>query len=161
METLARLVLAAQMAAGEPVDFPPLFGKTQGGVTRFAVGYQVEEVALAALKLATGWLTKGAEVADLDVEGEIQRLRGLSKQFGFGPNTAPVVAAARARGIPVRRLNSESLIQLGYGIKQRRFQTAVTDRTSSVAESISDDKDLTKSMLRSVGVPVPEGRPVV
>ncbi len=32
----------------------------------------------------------------------------------FWPNTAPVVAAAQARGIPVRRLNSESLIQLGH-----------------------------------------------
>lgn len=160
VESLARLVLAIQVIAGEPVDFAPIFGKTQGGTTRFAVGYHVEEVALAALDLATAWLAGGANVTDLDVEGEIQQLQTRSKKFGFGPNTAPVVAAARARGIPVRRLNSESLIQLGYGNKQRRFQTAVTDRTSSVAESISDDKDLTKMMLSSVGVPVPEGRPV-
>jgi cyanophycin synthetase len=49
---------------------------------------------------------------------------------------------------------------LGYGSKQRRIWAAETDRTSAIAESIAQDKELTKSLLRAVGVPVPEGRPV-
>ncbi|NMQ26287.1 ATP-grasp domain-containing protein, partial [Candidatus Accumulibacter phosphatis] len=40
----------------------------------------------------------------------------------------------------------------------RRIWTAETDRTSAIAEGISRDKDLTKSLLSSCGVPVPEGR---
>ena len=79
----------------------------------------------------------------------------------LGPSTAAIVAAAKARGIPFRRLNSGSLIQLGQGARQRRILTAETDRTSAIAESIAQDKDLTRSLLRAVGVPVPEGRPVV
>ena len=37
---------------------------------------------------------------------------------------------------------------------------AETDRTSAIAEGISRDKDLTKSLLKSRGVPIPEGRAV-
>ena len=32
--------------------------------------------------------------------------------------------------------------------------------TSAIAEGIAGDKDLTKSLLKSVGVPVPEGQVV-
>jgi hypothetical protein len=50
----------------------------------------------------------------------------------------PLVAAARARGIPVRRLDDESLVQLGHGRQQRRIRTSVTvDRTGKLAEWIS------------------------
>jgi carbamoylphosphate synthase large subunit len=50
-------------------------------------------------------------------------------------------------------------VQLGYGAAQRRIWTAETDRTSAIAEGIASDKDLTKSLLKSCGVPVPEGDP--
>ena len=42
----------------------------------------------------------------------------------------------------------------------RRICAAETDRTSAIAESIASDKDLTRKLLKSAGVPVPEGRPV-
>ena len=55
--------------------------------------------------------------------------------------------AALARGIPARRLNSGSLVQLGYGARQRRILASETDRTSSIAESIAQDKELTRTLL--------------
>jgi cyanophycin synthetase len=55
-------------------------------------------------------------------------------------------------------LTDGNLVQLGHGSKQRRIWTAETDRTSAIAEYISSDKDLTKSLLSSCGVPVPAGR---
>lgn len=51
-------------------------------------------------------------------------------------------------------------MQLGYGARQRRIWTAETDMTSAIAESIAGDKDLTKTLLKAVGVPVPEGQAV-
>jgi cyanophycin synthetase len=48
-------------------------------------------------------------------------------------------------------------VQLGHGAAQRRIWTAETDRTSAIGESIASDKDLTKTLLASCGVPVPEG----
>jgi cyanophycin synthetase len=65
-----------------------------------------------------------------------------------------------ARGIPYRRLTSGSLVQFGWGSKQRRIQAAEIDSTSGVAESIAQDKELTKQLLNAAGVPVPLGRPV-
>ena len=35
-----------------------------------------------------------------------------------------------------------------------------TDRTTALAETVAQDKELTRSLLRSIGVPAPEGRPV-
>ncbi len=67
---------------------------------------------------------------------------------------------ATRRGIPYFRLNSGSLVQLGYGAKQRRILTAETDRTSAIAESIAQDKELTRRLLSSAGIPVPKGCPV-
>ncbi len=58
------------------------------------------------------------------------------------------------------RLNSGSLVQLGQGAKARRILTAITDRTGALGFEIAQDKDLTRSLLRQVNVPVPSGRPV-
>src|SRR5690606_4100751 len=60
----------------------------------------------------------------------------------------------------IRLLDDGNLVQLGYGAAMRRIWTAETDRTSAIAEAISRDKDLTKQLIGSVGVPVPEGREV-
>ena len=93
-----------------------------------------------------------------DVAGAVERLKDLVDSVYLGPSTGCIVDAATERGIPSIRLNDGNLVQIGYGKKQRRIWTAETDRTSAIAESISRDKDLTKSLLKSCGVPVPEGR---
>jgi cyanophycin synthetase len=61
---------------------------------------------------------------------------------------------------PLPSPDQGSLVQLGWGSKQRRIQAAEVDSTSAVAESIAQDKDLTKRLLHAAGVPVPMGRPV-
>src|SRR5262249_24606785 len=71
-----------------------------------------------------------------------------------------IVAAARERGIPVRRLNTDSLVQLGWGAKQQRIVAAETGRTSAIGEFIAQDKELTRTLLRQAGVPVAEGQSV-
>ncbi len=48
----------------------------------------------------------------------------------------------------------------GLRRRQRRIWTAETDLTSAIAEGIARDKDLTKSLLATCGVPVPEGQVV-
>jgi len=67
------------------------------------------------------------------------------------------VDAAVARGIPYRRLTEGSLVQFGWGSKQKRIQAAETSGTSAIAEAIAQDKDLTKMLLQAAGVPVPQG----
>ena len=86
-----------------------------------------------------------------DVAAEVKRLRDLHHTVRLGPSTGAIVAAAEARGIPARRLNTESLVMLGQGARQKRIQTAETDRTGAIAESIAQDKELTRE-------PAPAGR---
>ncbi len=103
-----------------------------------------------------------AAIHDLpfDLKGELHKLRELAEEVLLGPSTTAIVDAARLRGIPVRRLNTASLVQLGHGSRQRRIQAAETDRTSAIAEEIAQDKELTRTLLAAVGVPTPEGQSV-
>src|SRR5439155_3581951 len=84
----------------------------------------------------------------------------LGHDVRLGPSTRSIVEAAKKREIPVRRVNGQNLVQLGYGARQRKIWTAETDHTSSIAESIAKDKQLTRQVLQTVGVPTPEGRTV-
>ncbi len=98
------------------------------------------------------------EDAPFDLEGALAQLRELDEDVRLGPSTGSIVDAAIARNIPYRRLTEGSLVQFGWGSRQRRIQAAETDATSAIAESIAQDKELTKKLLDAAGVPVPHGR---
>jgi cyanophycin synthetase len=154
------ITLELQTLAGTPVGFGKARETSQDGVYRIVFEYLEEKLGRECLKVATDLFLAAVYDRPFDVAGEIERLRDLEQQLCLGPSTKAIVAAAQARGIPVRRLNANSMVQFGYGIKQRRIQAAETDRTSAMAESIAQDKEITRMVLRSVGVPVPEGRSV-
>jgi len=61
----------------------------------------------------------------------------------------------------VWKLSDCSLLQLGLGKQQQRVWTAETGQTPLLAENIAQDKDWTRQLLETVGVPVPQGRVVV
>ncbi|HEU4699222.1 MAG TPA: cyanophycin synthetase, partial [Gemmatimonadales bacterium] len=60
-------------------------------------------------------------------------------------------------GIPVRRLNDRSLVQLGLGRHLRRIESTMSDSTSIIAVELAQDKDLTKRVLGGIGLAVPAG----
>ena len=64
---------------------------------------------------------------------------------------------AVARNIPWIRLGKNSLVQLGYGVNQQRFQATITGKTSSIAVDIACNKELTKKLLDDAAIPVPTG----
>ncbi len=74
-----------------------------------------------------------------------------------GVSTAALAAAARQRGIPVRRTGALSLLRLGYGCHRRLLWAALTEQTSAVGVDIASDKVLAKELLATAGVPVPRG----
>lgn len=77
----------------------------------------------------------------------------------LSPGVAAILAAARERGISVRQL-SDDLFQFEHGGRQRRLRGAESDDTAAIAKTIAHDKELARSLMTSVGVPVPYGRPV-
>jgi cyanophycin synthetase len=134
----------------------------EGQPARVAFAYEEEELARECLETARRLLTAATAGLPYDLGAEVGRLRELAGDQLPGPTTAAVVAAARARGIPVRRLlPGRSLYQLGHGARLRRVYGSTTDRTGVVDQSVSQDKELTKRVLRGVGLAVPEGRAAV
>jgi len=157
---IAELTAALQRAADCEIAKPMVHELVAGVRYRIVVQYQEEEVGCRALTLALDLLSAARTDRLVDVAKASQELRSLNQSIRLGPSTGAMVRAAEARGIATRRLTDGSLVMLGYGSRQRRIWAAETDRTSAIAESIAQDKELTKSLLRAVGVPVPEGRPV-
>ncbi len=154
---LEHVALELQTLAGTPVGYGKARETDEDGVYKVAIRYQEEPLGLAAIAVARDLLLAAIHDHPFDVAGELERLRDLCHEVRLGPSTRAIAAAARARGIPVRRLGSENLLQLGWGGRQRRAWTAETDRTSAIAESIAQDKDLTRMLLRAAGVPGTRG----
>jgi cyanophycin synthetase len=157
---LEHIALELQALTGIDVGYGRTRETSEPGVYRVVVEYKDEAVGRACLATARELVLAAMHDRPFDVKAEIARLRDLAHECCLGPSTSAIVAAALARGIPVRRMNDQSLVQLGYGARQRRVQAAETDRTGSIAEAIAQDKELTRMLLRSVGVPAPDGRPV-
>ena len=152
--------LALQAAAGCPVSFSRTTPTEIVGTYQVVVQYTEEAVGRLALQQAEALLRAADADEPFDTAAALQALRTLDEDERLGPSTGAIVQAALARGIPVRRLTEGSLVQLGWGSRQRRIQAAEVDATSAIAEAIAQDKDLTKKLLHSAGVPVPRGRPV-
>ena len=160
---LEHLTLELQNLAGIPGGFGKARDGDRRSVYKVIVSAINQEVTLTALQYARDlYLALAQDTKDpvAEVKTIIENLRELSDELLLGPSTACIVNAAEERGIPSIRLSSGNLVQLGYGAKQRRIWTAETDQTSAIAETISRDKDLTKSLLASAGVPTPRGRTV-
>ncbi len=157
MQTAA---LALQAQAGCPVTFARTTATTDAGVYQVVVEYSEEAVGRKAFEYAEQLINAAQGTGSFDAEAVIAELRELDEDERLGPSTGSIVAAAVARNIPYRRLTRGSLVQFGWGSKQRRIQAAEVDSTSAVAESIGQDKDLTKRLLHAAGVPVPLGKPV-
>ncbi len=155
---LAALGLQAQ--AGCPVAFSRSVATLDPEIYQVIVEYTEEAVGRLAMELALELCSAARDDLPFDLFSALARLRDLDEEVRLGPSTGAIVAAAVARGIPYRRLTEGSLVQFGWGSKQRRIQAAEMDSTSAIAESIAQDKELTKKLLDSAGVPVPKGRPV-
>ena len=155
---LEHVTLELQNLTGQRTGFGKARQTSQRGIYKVVIRSRQEEVTRACLAAARDLLMAAINDTHYDVPGAIERLRELADKLCLGPSTTSIVDAAVERGIPFIRLNEGNLVQLGHGARQRRIWTAETDSTSAIAESISRDKDLTKTLLASCGVPIPEGR---
>lgn len=158
---LEHVTLELQNLAGMTGGFGKARETSIRGVYKVVIRAWQKDVSTAALHMGHDLLMAAIEDRPYDVDAAVLRLRDLVDSYMLGPSTRCIVEAAadKSRRIPFIRLLAEgNLVQLGYGARQRRIWTAETDRTPAIAESISREKDLTKSLLASCGVPVPEGR---
>ncbi|MDZ4852687.1 MAG: cyanophycin synthetase [Pirellulaceae bacterium] len=157
---LEHVAIELQTLAGVNVGYGKARASNVHGVYKVAVEYEDEQLGLACIDAGFELIQAAIQDSPYDIEAVVTKLRDLAHDVCLGPSTQAIVNAAKAQNIPWKRLNEGSLVQLGHGCKQRRICTAESDTTSAIAEAIAQDKDLTRKLLRAIGVPTPEGRPV-
>lgn len=157
---LEHIVIELLNLSGMPTGFGQTRATSRRGIYRMVFRARDEQVARCALEQAHRLIMAAINADAFDVEAAVSAIRDKQDDCYLGPSTAAIVAAATDRRIPHIRLNEGNLVQLGYGARQRRIWTAETDMTSAIAAGIASDKDLTKELLKAVGVPVPAGQAV-
>ena len=162
VEAIEPVVMELQRLAGAPGSFGATLAVAGAPRTRRVVcGYQTEQVAEAALRVALDLVHAAAEDRYHDLPKALDALREIAEDYAIGTSTNAVVQAALRRGIPALRLTDEAnLFQLGWGSRQKRLQATITGATNSIAVGIASDKQLTKALLDVAGVPVPAGSTV-
>src|SRR5688500_5979412 len=154
---LEHVALELQVLAGSDVSFGRVVPSGDEGVWWVIVAYEEEEVGLQSMRDAVHIVRACLTGEPFDIRVIVDELQDLYQSVRLGPSTASVVEEARRRGIPVRRLNSRSLVQLGLGRNLRRIQATMSDYTSAIAVEIAQDQDETKRVLQNIGLPVPKG----
>ena len=157
---LEHIVIELLNLAGMPTGFGQTRSTSQHGIYRMVFRAREEQVARMALAQGHRLIMAAINDEPFDVAAAVALVRTEVDDRYLGPSTACIVTAAGDRGIPHIRLNDGNLVQMGYGAAQRRIWTAESEFTSAIAEGIASDKDLTKSLLKACGVPVPDGQVV-
>ncbi len=154
---LEHLALELQSLIGNEVSYGRVVPSGDEGVWWLIVEYQEERVGIQAMKDAVRIMRACIAGEEFDLDTIIDDLLSLFESSRLGPSTGAIVEEARRRGIPVRRLNNYSLVQLGLGRNLHRIQATLTDLTSAIGVEIAQDKDDTKRVLENIGLPVPKG----
>ena len=157
---LEHITLQLQSRSDLQLSFCKTVPTSEPNLLRCIMQFDEEDVARDAFEIARRMLDAALLGQSFDVSGELTKLRDKAEDICLGPSTRAMVSAAIVRGIPYRRLTSGSLVQLGWGSRQRKILAAATSQTSAIAEDIVQDKDLTRRLLHEVALPVPAGRPV-
>lgn len=154
------IAIELQNLIGHKVSFGKTYTMPKAGIYELVYRYLDEGAGLRAGEMAFE-ITKALFKGNLtEIPPLLEELKEVEAKGRFGPSTQSIVEEARRRGISHYRLNEDSYVQLGQGKYQRRIQATMMDSTSALGVEIADDKERTKELLFTRGIPVPEGRSV-
>jgi cyanophycin synthetase len=154
------VALELQSLSGMDVSFGRTRETATSGVYQVVFSYQDEQAgryaARAAVRMCRSIVDQGFYPEE-ELEQDLKDLRDLWAKAALGPSTENIVQEADARGIPWRQMSARAMIQLGYGVYQRRLQATLSDSTGILGVELACDKEGTKQVLHEAGVPVPRG----
>ena len=159
---IEHFALELQTLAGMSTGYGRTRETGEKGIYNVVFSYHEEEVGRYVARAAVRLFLGIAEDKDPDelvreVAADIKQMREIREDVRFGPSTGSLVEEAVSRNIPYIRLNEQSLVQLGYGVHQRRILATTTANTNMIAVEIAGNKQATKDLLGAMGVPVPKG----
>ena len=154
---IEHIALEIQTLAGMETGFGRTRETKTPGTYNVVFSYAEENVGMFAAESAVAIAEALIAGTEYDLEKDIQRMREIRERVRLGPSTGSIVEEAVARDIPWIRLGTNSLVQLGYGVNQMRFQATITCNTSNIAVDIACNKEETKRMLDNASIPVASG----
>lgn len=158
---IEHIALELQTLAGMYCGFGRTRGTGEHGVYHVVFDYMEEKAGIYAAKAAVEVAEALISGTAYDLAPRIQELREIRETERLGPSTGSIVEEALRRNIPFIRLNRQSLVQLGYGVHQKRIRATIASTTSNIAVDIAGDKEETKNLLDAAAVPVPKGALVI
>ncbi len=157
---IEHIALELQQLAGMAVGFGRTRETATPGVYQVVIEYLDEQAgryaARAAVRLCQSLVELGT-YAPGELEEDIKDLRELCRDAALGPSTETILKEAQARDIPWMPLSARAMIQLGFGVHQKRLQATLSDYSGILGVELACDKEGTKQILRDAGVPVPQG----
>ncbi|MES2617853.1 MAG: cyanophycin synthetase [Bacteroidota bacterium] len=155
---IEHIALEIQTLAGMNCGFGRTRETSTKGIYYVVFNYFEQKAGIFAAKSAVRIAEAIINNQPYHLEDDIQKLREIREEERLGPSTGSIIEEAIKRKIPYIRLNNRSLVQIGYGVNQRRIQATVVSTTSSIAVEIACDKEDTKNLLEAAEIPVPKGR---
>ncbi|MFY7665665.1 cyanophycin synthetase [Flavobacterium sp.] len=154
---IEHIALEIQTLAGMETGFGRTRETKTPGTYNVVFSYTEENVGLYAAEASVRIAEALIAGTDYNIEADIQKMREIRERVRLGPSTGSIVEEAVSRDIPWIRLGTNSLVQLGYGVNQMRFQATITQKTSHIAVDIACNKEETKRMLEMASIPVASG----
>ena len=154
---IEHIALEMQTLAGMDTGFGRTRGTGNEGEYYVCISYMEEDAGVYAAKASVRVAQALADGVEYDLADDIMNLREIREDTRLGPSTGCIVEEAAKRGIPYIRLNKHSLVQLGYGIHQKRIRATIASTTGNIAVDIACDKEETKNLLGAAEIPVPKG----
>ena len=154
---IEHIALELQTLAGMDTGFGRTRGTGKNGEYYVVFSYMEEDAGVYAAKAATRITRALSDGLEYNLDEDIMQLREIREDTRLGPSTGCIVDEAAKRNIPFIRLNKHSLVQLGYGIYQKRIRATIASTTSNIAVDIACDKEETKNLLGASEIPVPKG----
>lgn len=151
------IAIELQCLAQMEVGFGKTYSTDDYGIYNVIFRYRDEKAGINAGTFAVDVVNNLFANQEIKILPIVERLKEIREENLLGPSTQAIVSEAESRGIPVIRLNNDSYVQLGLGIRQRRIQATIIDTTSALGVEIADDKKRTKELLGKMGIPVPQG----
>jgi cyanophycin synthetase len=154
---IEHIALEIQTLAGMDTGFGRTRETKTPGIYNVVFSYTEENVGLFAAESSVAIAEALIKGVAYDLDADLQKMREIRERVRLGPSTGSIVEEAVNRDIPWIRLGTNSLVQLGYGVNQMRFQATITCKTSSIAVDMACNKELTKKMLDMASIPVANG----
>ena len=154
---IEHIALEIQSLAGMETGFGRTRETKTPGTYNVVFSYLEENVGIFAAESAVAIAEALIAGTPYDLQDDLQTMREIREKVRLGPSTGSIVEEAVSRDIPWIRLGTNSLVQLGYGINQMRFQATMTCKTSNIAVAIACNKEETKRMLDNASIPVAKG----